>query len=72
MEGRGMKDLRCIFGLHTGQREGGTMVFYCPRCERSFWQRRDYSHVTAAADRLIEQGRSDEARTLVREALRDA
>jgi uncharacterized C2H2 Zn-finger protein len=61
-----MKSLRCIVGLHTGQREGGTMMFYCPRCETSHWQRHDYSATTMRADRLIDEGRYDEAHEIVR------
>lgn len=61
-----MKSLRCILGRHTGRREGGTMMFTCPRCRGSFWQTRDYSHVTRAADALIAQDRADEAHELVR------
>jgi uncharacterized C2H2 Zn-finger protein len=64
-----MNDLRCMVGLHTGQREGGTMMFTCPRCRRSFWQRKDYSEITRYADILIENGQADEAQQLVREAV---
>lgn len=51
----------CRLGRHTGQREGGTMMFTCPRCGESFWQRHDFSGVTAFADRLIDEGRPDDA-----------
>jgi uncharacterized C2H2 Zn-finger protein len=64
--------LKCRLGRHKGQSDGGTMCFTCPNCGGSFWQKRDYSAVTAQADRLIEAGRADDAEKLVREALRDA
>jgi uncharacterized C2H2 Zn-finger protein len=53
--------IRCLLGRHTGQKEGGTMMFTCPRCGGSFWQKHDLRAVTAHADRLIDAGRSDEA-----------
>lgn len=30
--------LLCRLGRHTGQAQGGTMMFTCPRCKRSLWQ----------------------------------
>lgn len=32
------------------------MMFTCPDCRRSFWQTRDMSHITAAADARIAAG----------------
>lgn len=32
------------------------MMFTCPDCCRSFWQTRDMSHITAAADARIAAG----------------
>lgn len=64
-----MKDPRCIFGRHTGQADGGTMMFTCPRCHESFWQRCDYSHVTRAANAAIDRGDFAEAKRIRREGL---
>lgn len=60
----------CMLGRHTGQREGGTMMFTCPRCGGSFWQRKDYSAITRYADMLIALGQADEALRFVRDAVR--
>ena len=62
--------LRCKLGRHTGQENGGTMVFTCSRCGGSFWQTKDYSAVTARADRLIDAGRGEEALDLARDAVK--
>jgi uncharacterized C2H2 Zn-finger protein len=69
---RNLKRLLCVIGIHTGQREGGTMMFTCPRCRRSLWQRKDYSHLTRAADAAIDRGDRAAAERIVREGLRDA
>lgn len=60
-----------MIGRHTGQSDGGTMMFTCPRCRRSFWQPRDYSRATREADELIDAGDFDGARRVVRDALAD-
>lgn len=65
-----MKHPLCIIGRHAGQEDGGTMMFTCPRCKGSFWQPHDYSAVTSAADRLIDQGDHEGAERLVRSAFR--
>lgn len=62
--------LRCALGLHTGQAEGGTMMFTCPRCGGSFWQRADMSDVTRAADAMLDAGRVDDANAYVREEVK--
>lgn len=51
----------CVVGLHTGQRDGGTLMYTCPRCTKFRWQTRDYSAVTRRGDALIDEGRGDEA-----------
>lgn len=53
--------LRCKFGRHTGQKQGGTMCFECPRCGGTFWQREDFRTVTALADARIARGEGDAA-----------
>lgn len=66
------RPIRCILGRHTGQAQGGTLMFTCPRCRGSFFQRDDYSAVERKADVLIDAGRTDDALRLVRDALRNA
>lgn len=51
-----MKSVRCAIGVHIGQENGGTMMFWCPRCETSQWQKKDMSRITAEADKRIDQG----------------
>lgn len=46
------------------------MMFTCPRCGGSFWQRADMSHVTARADAMIAAGRSEEALAYARDAIK--
>lgn len=68
-----MKPLRCMLGRHTGQKQGGTMMFLCPRCGGSYWQTKDFSAVTRRADFLIRTGHAEEGRELARKAVeRDA
>jgi hypothetical protein len=58
-------------GRHVGYEHGGTMMFMCDRCGRSCWQPLKYrarlATVERQADSLIDAGRLDEARTLVRQ-----
>jgi uncharacterized C2H2 Zn-finger protein len=61
--------LRCRLGRHTGQQDGGTMVYMCPRCGGSYWQPHDYSAVTRYADLLIANGQSEEALRFARDAV---
>lgn len=62
--------LLCRFGRHTGQADGGTLMFTCPRCGGSFVQPVDYSDVTRYADMLIENGQGEEALRFARDAVR--
>lgn len=61
--------LRCKLHIHTGQELGGTMCFTCLRCGGTFWQRRNYSAVTALGDRMIEEGRGEEAIAMAQTAV---
>lgn len=61
---------RCKLGRHKGQENGGTMMFTCPNCGGSYWQRGDYRAVTALADSMIAQGRGDEALSMAQDAVR--
>lgn len=48
--------LLCRLGRHTGQAQGGTLMYTCPDCRGSFWQTHDFSAVTAEADARIAAG----------------
>ena len=50
-----MKDIRCLLGLHTGANSpgAGLIMYTCPRCKGSFWQRHDHRAALAAADAAI-------------------
>lgn len=52
--------LRCRLGRHTGQENGGTMVFTCPRCGGSFWQAPDVRDLTGPADARLTAGEDPE------------
>lgn len=65
-----MKDLRCVLGRHTGQKEGGTLMFTCRRCKGSFWQRADFSDVQVLCDKLIAQGHGREALRVAQDEVR--
>lgn len=65
-----MKDARCVLGRHTGQENGGTMMFTCPRCRGSYMQPLDFSHVATEADTMIAQGDVSGALRMVRSAVR--
>jgi uncharacterized protein with PIN domain len=45
-------------------------MFTCPGCGGSFWQTQDFRDVTQRADRLIAQGRVDDARRIAAEEVR--
>jgi hypothetical protein len=62
--------LLCKLHRHTGQENGGTMAFTCSRCGGSFWQTKDMSHITAAADLMVAAGRGDEAVEFARDAVK--
>lgn len=64
-----MSRLVCWFLGHKGQKEGGTVIFTCPRCGGVFFQRHDFSAVTKRADALISEGQSEEALRLAREEI---
>lgn len=66
-----LRPLRCMIGRHTGQENGGTMKFTCPRCGGSFWQPADFRATTALADRMIEGGQADEALEMAQQTIRD-
>lgn len=61
---------KCRKGEHIGQEKGGTMVFYCPRCGGSFWQPYELRSLNPIADRMIDEGRGDEAIEMVRDRVR--
>lgn len=48
--------LKCRLGRHEGQERGGTMVFTCSNCGGSFWQTKDYSHITVLAEARLALG----------------
>jgi hypothetical protein len=53
--------LVCLVVGHAGQVEGGTLVFFCPRCRGAFFQHEDLRHVNVVADEMIAEGRHDDA-----------
>jgi uncharacterized C2H2 Zn-finger protein len=59
----------CKAGRHTGQAQGGTLMFTCPRCKRSFWQVEDYSDLTRLGDEMIDRGDIEGAKAMVRREL---
>jgi uncharacterized C2H2 Zn-finger protein len=67
-----VKSIRCMLGRHTGQAEGGTLMFWCPRCEESFWQEKDLRHIQANADFMIEHGQCDQALDVAQAEIRKA
>lgn len=46
-----------------------TMMFTCPRCRKSFWQRHDFRAVNVLADAMIAEGRPTEALAFAREEI---
>jgi hypothetical protein len=62
--------LRCRLGRHTGQAEGGTAMYTCPRCGGSYWQTVSMRDVQETADMMINAGRTDEALEYARREIR--